>query len=69
MLGVLDIGSGLGSRGNQSVGLFLLELLCELLLELGLISSTTRAVLLVHLLVLSDLLLELGELGLELRLL
>lgn len=69
MLDLLNIGGGLGSDSNQSVGLLLLQPLSELLLELGLVSGTTRSVLLVHLLVLGKLLLELRELGLELGLL
>jgi hypothetical protein len=69
MLDLLNIGGGLGSDSNQCVGLLLLQPLSKLLLELGLVSGTTRSVLLVHLLVLGKLLLELRELGLELGLL
>jgi hypothetical protein len=69
MLDLLDVGGSLFGGGDQGIGLLLLELLGKLLLQLGLVGGTTRAVLVVNLFVLGERLLELGELGLELGLL
>lgn len=62
----LGIGGSFLGRGYEGIGLFLLQSLRQVLLNLGLVRCTLRSVLGFYLLVLGELLLHLSELRLEL---